>query len=141
MKKLIPILALCFCIAQNTFAQDQQSSFGNTSDIDMMHNAPIDMIDQSGRFLGQTFTLETTSFVESISLAVFEVYSLYGHTGTLTFYDGEAFGEVLWTSQVEYPGLSMFLDNPVVFEGVSASTFSSYWNNLVFSPVTITGDK
>lgn len=136
MKKLIPTLALCFCMLPLiTSAQEQANTFGNTEHLEMMHNASIDTLDQSGRFLGQTFTLETTSFVESIRFAAFDWRSLYDHTGTITFYADEAFGEVLFTSEVLFPGLSRFVEDPTLLEGLSANSLVPYWNSLLVNPL------
>ncbi len=136
MKKLIPTLALCFCMAPYiTSAQEQANTFGNTEHLEMMHTPPIDTIDQSGRFLGQTFTLDSRSFVEGVSFAVFEWYSLYDHTGTLTFYADQAFGEVLFTSEVNFPGLARFVEDPTLLEGNSASYLVSHWDSLLLSPL------
>ncbi len=137
MKKLITMpLVLCFCmLQQGIFAQEQVIAFGNTYHLEMMHTPPIDTLDQSGRFLGQTFTLETASFIESIRIVAFDWYSLYGHTGKLTFYRDQAFGEILWNSTVEYSGISRFVENPSLFEGESANSFMSHWNSLVVNPI------
>ncbi|MEZ4211207.1 MAG: hypothetical protein R3B39_02880 [Candidatus Paceibacterota bacterium] len=53
----------------------------------------------------------------------------------MTFYADEPFGEVLWTSNVEYKGLSSFLPDASLLEGSPTVLFSSYWNDLVISPV------
>lgn len=137
MKKLIPIVALCFCMVPSvlTYSQESPNTFGNTLHLEMMHNASIDMIDQSGRFLGQSFTLETGSYIESISFAVIEFYSLYGHAGMLTFYADEPFGEVLWSSDVEYQGLSRFVPDATLLEGLPTDSFDAYWASLVLNPV------
>ncbi len=137
------MFALCFCMVLHTFttyAQEHSNTFGNTEYLETMQIPPIDTIDQSGRFLGQSFILETTSFVESISFAVIECYSLYDHSGTLTLYANEAFGEVLWTSEVNFPGLSRFVEDPASFEGLPTVAFASHWNNSLMFPL-LAGEK
>lgn len=119
MKQLIPILALCFCMVQNTFAQDDGTvSIGQYS-AKLAHSG-YDTVAQS-------FLLEESAFVESFRLSVFSRYSAVDHPGVLSVIEGDGpYGEVVFQVPILVKSLNKFFPEEEL-ETLTIPEIESLW--------------
>lgn len=147
MKHLLNLITLvaCFCIAPNTSsAQDPEHVIVEARQ-DSINICAASAIAPNGTYvdtLGQRFRHLSDGIIYSISLSVFDYYSIEDRPGTLAIIEGtDINGPVVHEVAITIPGVSRYLSSGVVNGITSASQMGTISANVCSISDTVLFDQ